>query len=292
MSTSASTTTHGFPPGIFIIGAAKSGTTSLANMLEQHPDICVSSPKEPDFFTRNQDQGLDWYKNGFNNVTDGMYLVDASTSYTSFSQEMIGSNTPEKIHQSCPNAKIIYIVRDPVQRTWSSYWHSVRAGEEKRPFLDAIKGQNLHIEGSMYFQWLERYLSYFDNKNIHVVNFHDFVKDNGKVFNDVLSFLEIENKKTTNTSTHATHKNESFVWNTKGQFILNAIGIHRIKRINKIVKKILPESLHSRIKNTLSSSTPKISTDEGKLLVPIFKDDVVKLKDLTGIDVRVGEWWN
>src|SRR5215216_5348494 len=119
-----------FPPEVYLIGAAKAGTSTLAHLLGQHPRIVVSLPKEPHFFTLNWDRGLDWYASKFPGSTYST-CVDASTTYSmapltgnvsSWRDYHRFVDVPRKVLSVNPDATFIYIMRDPVARTYSAYW--------------------------------------------------------------------------------------------------------------------------------------------------------------------------
>jgi hypothetical protein len=148
----------GFPAGVFLIGAQKSATTSFADMLAQHPAIVLSTPKEPHFFTFNRDRGLDWYAERFAGPRDDRVLLDASTSYSAWPFSCDDGDAtddprvgvPERIRSLRPDARFIYLLRDPVERAYSAYWHRVRRGFEHRPLRDAIHARSRYIAMSSY----------------------------------------------------------------------------------------------------------------------------------------------
>src|SRR5579875_1836664 len=142
-----------FPPRHFIIGAQKAGTTTLAYLLAQHPDVVLAAPKkEPDFFHTYWNNGLDWYRSRFQRE-DGV-LIDASVSYTMIPFDPATGEVPDdipgRIHQVSPDAKFIYITRDPAERCYSAYWHEVRLGTEKRPLRQAVQQHAYYTMASYY----------------------------------------------------------------------------------------------------------------------------------------------
>src|SRR5579871_4715010 len=106
-----------FPPQAFLIGAQRAGTTSLSGLLDQHPDIVLSTPKEPDFFSVNWEEGLGWYRSRFHR--DATILLDASVSYTMTGRDdasgTLPDTVPSRILETSPHAKFIYLVRDPAE---------------------------------------------------------------------------------------------------------------------------------------------------------------------------------
>ena len=115
----------GFPPEICLIGAQKCGTTSLAHILDQHPDISVAKGKEPSFYTHRWKRGLDWYREQFPEASNTV-CVDASPSFTEaplrqWDAQNIYLGVPEKVLTINAKSKFIYLLRDPVERTYSGY---------------------------------------------------------------------------------------------------------------------------------------------------------------------------
>lgn len=163
----------GFPPKVFLIGAQKAGTTFLANLLNQHPGIVLASPKEPHYFTQYRHHDIDWYRRCFSDEANSKLLLDASPSYSAAPTATRASDinewhednpyigAPGRIEEVSPHARFIYLVRDPVARIHSGYWHAVRAGAEPRPFREAIAADSRYRRISDYLAQLNLYLQRF-----------------------------------------------------------------------------------------------------------------------------------
>jgi len=128
-------------PTFFIIGAPKAGTTSLHNYLCEHPEIQMSAVKEPNFFAPHLDPineprrvgSLDQYEQLF----DPAVAVRGEAS-TPYSEYPLRQGVPERIHEQVPEAKFVYMVRDPVERTISHYNHLVAPQGERRSLAEAL----------------------------------------------------------------------------------------------------------------------------------------------------------
>ena len=122
-------------PNFLIIGAGKSGTTSLWHLLNEHPDIYMSPDKEPNFFNKdeNYNKGLDWYQHLFRRAKNQKAIGEASNNYSCCG---IFKNTVKRIKKTLPHVKIIYITRNPLKRAESEWMESRRidSGKEKIPF--------------------------------------------------------------------------------------------------------------------------------------------------------------
>jgi hypothetical protein len=182
-----------FPPRAFVIGAQKAATTTFAEALDQHPGLMVSNPKEPHFFTTNRHRGLEWYRGCFAGG-DAALLVDASTSYTlcpfpgqeRSDDPIVG--TPERIARVSPEARFIYLLRDPAARAYSAYWHAVRRGWESRPLAAAITEESRYIAGSSYAFQLRRYLEVFPIERFMLASTDAFLRDPQRVLEQCVSF--------------------------------------------------------------------------------------------------------
>ena len=148
-------------PNFIIIGAEKSGTTTLAKILSDHHEIFMSIPKEPRFFSdHNWDKGLKWYERLFDNAIGFKAIGEASVAYT-WAPESVG--TPQRIYDTLGEIKFIYIIRNPLERTISHYRHALFCNWMKKStsIEDALKITPALIDCSKYFYQLEQYLKYF-----------------------------------------------------------------------------------------------------------------------------------
>lgn len=197
---------------IFIVGAAKAGTTSLYYLLGQHPQICTPVVKEPNYFSNLDhahditkpgngpgDDGTTWtstqeaYDRLFKLKSSHHYCLDGSVSY------LYSRKAAQYIHEYSPQAKIIMVLRNPVQRAWSHYKHLIRDNREEHSFEKALELEDERIEQGWEFSWhlkhmglysrqVERYLELFGD-NIRVYLFDEIVKDMEEITYDATSFL-------------------------------------------------------------------------------------------------------
>jgi hypothetical protein len=184
-------------PTFFVIGAPRAGTTSLYQYLSLHPEIGMSRIKEPHFFADNvrppaqRVDNLPAYEALFS--PDMRVRGEASPSYTCFAQH---SGAPERIRELVPEAKFLYLVRDPIKRTLSHYMHRVAVENERRP-LPAALGDiddpaNPYTCPSRYATQLELYLRHFPAEQILVLDQRDLLVDRQQVLRRVFSFLGVD----------------------------------------------------------------------------------------------------
>jgi hypothetical protein len=179
-------------PNCFMIGAAKCGTTSLAALLGRHRNIFVSRPKEPRFFGPNFGRGLDWYMSLFDNGAECAVRMDATTYYSSTSEHY--KQTPELIKRHCPDARIIYVTRHPLERIESHWRHRMGKYAKTPPFeklMDSRKESRLIVGGSLYFARIAPYRTLFGDDRIHVVTLEDLISDPRTSVKKILRFLEV-----------------------------------------------------------------------------------------------------
>jgi hypothetical protein len=186
-------------PTFFIIGAPKAGTTSFHHYLEQHPEIQMSAVKEPSFFAPPPDDlhvkrgisRLDRYEQLFD---PGVAVRgEASTNYAEYP---FREGVPERIAQYVPDAKLIYLVRDPIKRTVSHYHHLVANGAERRSLTeicgDLSDPRTPCVCASLYALQLELYLRYFPQQRVLVIDQAALLSDRRAVLRSVFSFLEVD----------------------------------------------------------------------------------------------------
>lgn len=196
-------------PDFIIVGAMKSGTTSLFNYLGQHPHIKPGLVKEIHYFDRNLDKGFGWYKAHFplKSLKSCRYKTgEASPSY------MFIPAVAERIYELLPNVKIIAILRNPTDRAISHFYHEVNRKRESHPLKLALKLEDERIgkakkhqeycdtsyihfsykERGRYFEQLDRYRKVFAEKNMMLIDFSEFKENPEKTIGQVLKFLGID----------------------------------------------------------------------------------------------------
>jgi hypothetical protein len=250
---------------IFLIGAAKSGTTKLADMLDCSPDICLSNPKEPDYFSKRIYDLHDdfWYESLFKKAAT-KFQLDASTSYTA-GWNNSSLDTAERIYNYSNDAEIIYLTRDPIKRAWSSYWHSKRTGAEKETAQNSLSNLNSHhIQASLYHKRITEYLQFFPANKIHIISFEEFISSPDKIANILFKRFNLSEVEFTIES-QKQYVNESYEWSG----IFNGVKIINLKKLiklNRFIKSISPTSFHQFIKKIVSKPVPKITPElEGKI---------------------------
>jgi sulfotransferase family protein len=275
-----------FPPAAFIIGAQRSGTTSLSSLLDQHPDIVLSVPKEPDFFSVNWDHGLDWYRARFQR--HDATLIDASVNYTMVPRlngsQHLPDTVPRRIHELSPRAKFVYLVRDPVDRCHSAYWHEVRAGRELRSLREVVERSTYYVMASYYHRQICTFLRHFSLDRFHIVRFDDFVTDPLAVARSCSAFFGAEPADF--SFHHQEPRNQAFLYSRFGQFLRDLVGQKWMETLSGTASRSLPGGLHPYAKRIVSRGVPDLSSSDRAWLAEWFAEDATAFARLTGVQVQ------
>jgi hypothetical protein len=187
-------------PTFLIIGAAKAGTTSLHHYLQQHPDIQLPDEKEPQFFS-GPPNGIPYPMPRIASIEAYEKLFDpsarargeASPSYTNHPRR---KGVPERIRDLVPDVKLIYLVRDPVDRTVSHYMHAVSNGRERRSLPEALADMAdpccPYTCPSRYASQLELYLRVFPEMQMLVIDQLDLLNDRRAILASIFKFLGVD----------------------------------------------------------------------------------------------------
>ena len=290
-------------PNFIIIGAMKAATTSLYTYLKQHPDVFMSSIKEPKFFNNfNKDsefkiQGkglvkiktLEQYQNLFQEAINEIAIGEASPSY------IFDENCHILIKKILPRVKIIAILRQPVDRAYSNFLHAKRADKEKdTDFEKAFTEENemlrkgikthYYLEKGFYYKQLKRYYDVFPTEQIKIILFEDMIKSPEKITREIFEFLNIDSSFTPNTSKKA---NVSGVpKGTLGWIVMKLRKNNLMPDIE--FSKILPKFIVNLILNTIYSKPKKISNKLiKKLTKQYYIKDIRKLEKLINRDLSI-----
>lgn len=166
-------------PDFVIVGAMKAGTSSLAYSLGLHPEIFVID-KEVHFFDKDQNycNGLGWYESHFINAPQKTVIGEKTPTYSYLPY------VASRMAKAIPNAKLIWIFRNPVDRTYSNYWHAVKSGIESLNFQEALDKEEKRLlispwlgyrKRSIYIEQVRCYLDFFPMKNMLFLLFENLV---------------------------------------------------------------------------------------------------------------------
>jgi hypothetical protein len=177
-------------PNFLVIGAMKAGTTSLYHYLRAHPEVFMPGIKELDFFAEegNWRRGWGWYARQFRDAGKAVAVGEASTVYTKYPEYRA---VPERIAAHLPDARLIYVVRDPIERIRSHYQHRVAVGAEKNPVGRAVLENPTYLNFSRYTFQIEQYLPHFSRDRLLVITSESLRGDRLDTIRRVYAFLGV-----------------------------------------------------------------------------------------------------
>ena len=276
-----------------IIGAGRSGTTTLYSYLKTHREVCFSYIKEAPFFSLKDHycKGEKYYHSFFRKCGDAAVIASADT-YLLMDHEAIS-----RVHAYNPDMKILVMLRDPVARAYSSYNYSVNFGhheayssflnsiEEEREIAsepDIVRRNNSgHFYGSLYHEHLSKWTRKFPREQILLLKTSDLRENHGKFSGELFSFLDLPDH-----DGDIEHVNAAAIPKNKA---VERLFMDRENLPRRLVRSLLPRSLKNLIMRTgvidqLHAANRKeqiaepLSNEEMKLASAYFQDDLQLLK--------------
>jgi len=295
-------------PNFLVVGAAKSGTTSLYYYLLQHPEIGMSSKKEGKFFSQMPDKfngpgdhlvkesltrTFDDYKKLYAHITNEKAIGDVSPDYLYFYENSI----PNIKYFLKPEPKIIIILRNPVGKTFSQYSHLVRDGRECLSFEQALAEEKKRMEQgwewtwyyqdtSFYYNQVKAYLDAFSNEKVKIILNDDLDTQPLSVIRDICIFLGV---------------NENFMpdmsikWNSTKSFRLNRLAKflndfnHPLKRLFRPVflNTIGKNKTEDLVNYFKEKNRTGMKPDTKTYLSSLYKDNIIMLQELIKRDLSI-----
>lgn len=288
-------------PDFIIIGAAKSGTTSLYRYLCRHPKIYMSSKKEPDFFSvdANYAKGMDWYHSLFSEAKPDRICGEASTTYSRLHQY---PKTVERIHQALPETKFIYIMRQPIDRAYSFYVYRYKGSLHKPElavadtFEETIEQQSEFIESSYYLQQIERYLQFFPKESFLFLLMEDLIERPARTLSKIMNFIDVDEVDLIEQKTIVANKAGDYPdWYVKKQLLAPLKAIPGIDLVSSLLPKNIKNNVYQVIKKAQykewknSQFTPPAMLPETRaMLVEHFREPNLKLAQF--LDRDLSHW--
>jgi len=293
-------------PNFVILGAAKTGTTSIYRYIRQHPEIYMSPSKEPRFFAFENETfdfkgpgddlemaktSLEEYQQLFANVVHEKAIGEATTMY------LWSPKAAQSIKNHLPDAKLIAIARDPVERAYSNYLHLVQAGREPLAnFSDAIQQEPRRIkehwwpfwyykDQGFYYIQLKRYFDLFDRSQIKVYLYEDLKTNPLALLQNIFQFLEVNDRFIPNLA-EKVRKSPPIAKNKT----LHSL-VSQPNPFKSLLKPLLPESLRQQVINKINQNNlvkQKVPVELRQQLISEYREDILKLQEL--IDRDLTKW--
>lgn len=268
-------------PNLIVIGAQKCGTTSLHHYLDLHPEIAIACGVDSDevhFFSWDGRwrRGLEWYARQFR---EAPVRGEVSTSYSWYPQH---PETPARIARTLPGVRLIYLVRDPVERIVSQ-WHQDRAAaQELRPFEQAVLEDAAYVARSRYATQLERYLAVIPQEQLLVLDQHELRVRRTETLRLVFGFLGVEETFTSPRFTEERNvSGEARALTPRGRTVM--LVLHRTvgHRATHAVAARVPFRLPG-IERPGREPRPAVTPELAARLRELLAPEVERLRALTG----------
>lgn len=264
----------------------KCGTTSLYYYLGQHPEIFMSREKEPRFFidSQNARKGLDWYESLFPDVS-ARVRGEASPQYSSYPTHR---GVAQRMHELVPEAKLIYLVRDPIERIVSDYMGHYANRLEHQPISDAVAPSptNEYVCRSRYHAQLEQFLRYYPRERILVLSQSELMRERRASLRRVFGFLDVDPSfdsarfdEIKRPSTELRRINDRF--SRASRTLLPTPGGRLEGRLSWRTRARMKRILYRPVSRPLRR--PQLEPKLRAALVEYLKPDTDRLRDLTGI---------
>ncbi len=275
---------HAAMPNLIIIGGLKCGTTSIHHYLGLHPEIQMSKPKELNFFVEelNWDLGLDWYRGRF----DDRFPVrgESSPHYTNMPRY---TGVAERIREHCPDAKLIYMVRDPISRILSHWRHATGAGYETRAMEDVLlRDDQTYVTRSMYWMQLQPYMDLFPKEQISVIAQEELQGDREGTMRRAFSFAGVDPDFTSEQFDREWEKSTAKE-SDKYQFMEKLIKLPGFRSFDRNFDR-LPERMRWMVEKVVhdpdapEAPKPELTPEVEAHLVSLFGEDSRRVQEYAG----------
>lgn len=266
-----------------IVGAQKCGTTTLFNILKTHPHLEACSQKEPDFFSKDDNwrSHIQAYESLFTQ-RKGVLYFEASTSYTFY--PVVRLNLWNDIQEYNPDMKIIYMVRDPVDRIISSYMHVYERGYTNDSLEDALCQDQFLIATTRYYTQILPYITTFGRNNILILDFEELKTDIYSLVETTADFLGIDNDLFENVE--ITHANPSLSGQKKHHRFENPSLPLRLVRV---VAPTLWERLSDNSRRSFEKK-PQLADEYREVIMRMLLPDIKPLEQLMEKDLSA--WYD
>jgi hypothetical protein len=267
-------------PDFAIVGTMKSGTTSLATWLRRHPDVFMPATKELHFFGQHWDRGLDWYRAQFAGATDDCVAGEATPGY------MFWSGSFDRLAEVLPDARLIALLRHPVERAYSHWWHLTEVGEERRSFAAAIQDERRRKDDTVtrdgylargrYHEQLERVAARYPRDRFLVLLFDDLRDEPMETFALCCRFLGVDVARRVEHVGEVVNPRSAPRW-SRAESVLTGLGR----------RQLLPAQTVQRLQawNRKTTLAPPLASELRGQLIEYFRPDVEAVASWLGRDL-------
>jgi len=265
-------------PTFLVIGAPKAGTTSLHHYLASHPEIFMAGAKELNFFITefNWSRGIDWYEQQFKDAGQAKAVGEASPRYTQYPYYR---GVAERAAALIPRARLIYLIRDPIDQMISHYGDRRRWASENESVDRALVNNPVYLETARYAFQLEQFLGHFSRDQVHIVISEQLraPETRARTFAGILRFLGVDENWTSETTSE-----EHNVGLTTRRWLFQRLAASRVwgpltSAAPGWLKRPLSPIVHSN-----RAPREALSAEVELLLLSRLGDDIARLRELVG----------
>jgi hypothetical protein len=278
-------------PNFLIVGAAKSGTSSLHGLLSQHPQVFMSKKKEINFFgsDTNFQKGWDWYKSFFEGSKSALAIGEATPAYSSRTEN---PKVVKRIAEAMPDIKMIYIVRHPLRRI-ESYWRYTVIKAHNLSINQLVRDESLkpwHLDRSRYWFQISAYREYFKDDQILVLFFEDFKSDPMRTLKQCFDFIGVDPTIEINNPNKIYNKTKSSIEEVKSIF-------QKFRRLPfyNFIRDMFPAAWRetmmkkTRLKKEIKVPIPEWETDTLKWVIDQLAEGTKKFLEFYG---KPADFWS
>jgi hypothetical protein len=274
-------------PNLIVIGAQKCGTSVLHYYLSLHPEVSMSRPKELNFFIeeRNWPRGLDWYRGHFD--PEARVRGEASPNYSAYPQH---EGVPERMHSVLPDAKLIYMIRDPLERIAAHWVHNYAKRREKGSLAETLTHPNTsYLTRSMYAMQLERFLAFYPREQVLVFQQSELRHRRLETLRTIFEFIGVDPD-----FTHPRFEQERHQTSRKTRATRLAVRLERLGRSAR--GRMLPSNfwlvLDDRLPLRRAIKRPDVRASLPPEALAELRADGERLRELTGRDFSNWKIWD
>ena len=268
-------TAAGRVPNFLVIGAMKAGTTSLHQYLKAHPQVFMSTPKELNFFVEgmNWELGIEWYRSKFAGARDAVAVGESCPQYT---KAIEYPGVPARIAATIPDVRLVYLVRDPIERIRSAYLHRRSNGKESRSIERALAEDERYVDTSRYAAQLDPYLELFPEEQLLVVLSEELRDDRETALGRVLKFVGVDEGLVPHNLDADFHTTEGK--RERPPSINAALQAPRAKRMGQLVPVAVKERAHRWLSRRPLDTDVRVPEPLRARLADELAEDVARLR--------------
>lgn len=268
------------PVDFIIIGAMKCATSTLHEQLAAQPGVFMSEPKEPCFFSDDPiyAEGIDWYRGLFADAEPHDLRGESSTHYTKLPTY---PNTVARMREHAPEAKLVYVIRHPIDRLVSQYVHEWTERHIDVPIDEAIEVLPTLVDYSRYSMQLEPYLETFGPDRIQMIFFERLVSEPQAVLSEVARFVGYEGSVQWIDAEASNQSSQRLRKSPIRDAIVDNPFVTRMRR------HLIPIAWRERVKRLWQMrEKPRLSDKSVERLIAVFDEDLAVLSKWVGLELN------